>query len=304
MTVMTLPKSVKKLLMPGFKKPPRDETQNDSSTLLPDINQKERRRLSRSIWRPFLKVDGQVPPQVDTRAQMVDQRWPTPEPQHLSEDFSYTPPPRPKFRGIGALAPAAPKERFSVGDLVDGQWQKGSTWYPGSISAVYSGGRVDIDYADGDQEKMVRVAFVRDRREGRRLRRRSSRGRGRGKQDGAWEEPEMDVVLECGLTQRQLNLLQGREITNLDYELLLLLDEKVEKPASRLCTGAQVDGFEVAGTGAVGEECGICLGEIEEGEVARKLPCCKSSVFHDACVRKWLTSKSSKCPLCTTEVNK
>ncbi|KAJ2399766.1 hypothetical protein GGI23_002452 [Coemansia sp. RSA 2559] len=43
-------------------------------------------------------------------------------------------------------------------------------------------------------------------------------------------------------------------------------------------------------------ECAICLEEINEGEVIRKLPC--PHVFHSACIDRWLLSQSSVCPLC------
>ncbi|KAJ2545143.1 hypothetical protein EV175_005833 [Coemansia sp. RSA 1933] len=43
-------------------------------------------------------------------------------------------------------------------------------------------------------------------------------------------------------------------------------------------------------------ECAICLEEISEGEVIRKLPC--PHVFHSACIDRWLLSQSSVCPLC------
>ncbi|KAJ1765919.1 hypothetical protein LPJ74_006139 [Coemansia sp. RSA 1843] len=43
-------------------------------------------------------------------------------------------------------------------------------------------------------------------------------------------------------------------------------------------------------------ECAICLEEINEGEVIRKLPC--PHVFHSACIDRWLLHQSSVCPLC------
>lgn len=48
------------------------------------------------------------------------------------------------------------------------------------------------------------------------------------------------------------------------------------------------------------DECTICLGAVEDGEVVRKLPAC-GHVFHVPCVDTWLSSSSS-CPVCRAEV--
>ncbi|CAI2164327.1 3852_t:CDS:2 [Funneliformis geosporum] len=44
------------------------------------------------------------------------------------------------------------------------------------------------------------------------------------------------------------------------------------------------------------EICSICLEEFSDGETLRELPC--SHLYHIDCVDKWLTTKSSNCPLC------
>ena len=44
------------------------------------------------------------------------------------------------------------------------------------------------------------------------------------------------------------------------------------------------------------EVCSICLEELADGETLRELPC--SHLYHMECVDKWLTTKSSQCPLC------
>ncbi|KAL5096040.1 hypothetical protein RYX36_000367 [Vicia faba] len=43
-------------------------------------------------------------------------------------------------------------------------------------------------------------------------------------------------------------------------------------------------------------ECGVCLCKIREGEVIR-LPRCEH-VFHKVCIEKWISLKTSTCPLC------
>jgi len=44
------------------------------------------------------------------------------------------------------------------------------------------------------------------------------------------------------------------------------------------------------------ENCSICLEEYSDREILRELPC--SHLYHMECVDKWLTTKSSNCPLC------
>jgi len=46
--------------------------------------------------------------------------------------------------------------------------------------------------------------------------------------------------------------------------------------------------------------CAICLGEFEEGDELRRLPC-QHDQFHAACVDHWL-SKAGRCPLCVADV--
>ncbi|WOG87673.1 hypothetical protein DCAR_0206904 [Daucus carota subsp. sativus] len=43
-------------------------------------------------------------------------------------------------------------------------------------------------------------------------------------------------------------------------------------------------------------DCAICLGEFEEGEKVKMIPCCKH-VFHPGCIDTWLSGNVT-CPLC------
>jgi len=49
-----------------------------------------------------------------------------------------------------------------------------------------------------------------------------------------------------------------------------------------------------------GEACSICLDDLNCGEEVRQLPC--KHVFHEDCVGKWLTERSSTCPLCKLDL--
>ena len=48
------------------------------------------------------------------------------------------------------------------------------------------------------------------------------------------------------------------------------------------------------------EACSICLDEYEATDKCRELPC--GHVFHSECICKWLTERSSTCPLCKTDL--
>lgn len=110
-------------------------------------------------------------------------------------------------------------------------------------------------------------------------------------------------------TARLLRELQYREVRPEDYDLLGRLDENLEKPASRVCTLAQVGNFPLFTVGSDiaphlvqdEAECGVCLCRIEEGEAMRQLPCCAHALFHDDCITKWLTETKNTCPACLHE---
>lgn len=102
-------------------------------------------------------------------------------------------------------------------------------------------------------------------------------------------------MLSCGLSHFEVSDLLFREITPEDYELLLQLDEKVEKkPAASAESLSKLT--RLSGSCALGEQCSVCLTDfVAEDEVAM-LPC--KHKFHEKCVTKWLSECRSSCPLC------
>jgi hypothetical protein len=108
-------------------------------------------------------------------------------------------------------------------------------------------------------------------------------------------------VVQCGLSAQQLNDLLNRELTPEDYELLLMLDSTV-KPKT-LSTNL-IDSFPSRtvepGSALVegdGERCAICMCSFEVGEGVKELPRCQHC-FHAECIVQWLSTASTKCPLC------
>ena len=54
------------------------------------------------------------------------------------------------------------------------------------------------------------------------------------------------------------------------------------------------------GGGGDGEQCSVCLGTVEAGEMVRRLPLCKH-LYHVECIDMWLASHTT-CPLCRADV--
>ena len=56
-----------------------------------------------------------------------------------------------------------------------------------------------------------------------------------------------------------------------------------------------------SGAAAGGEQCPVCLEDVEAGEMVRQLPACRH-LFHVECVDMWLHSHAT-CPLCRCQVS-
>jgi len=88
--------------------------------------------------------------------------------------------------------------------------------------------------------------------------------------------------------------LLHRDITPEDYDMLLRLDEKVER---RTVSASSVESLPtMQGKDALGEDCSVCLAAFEPEDVLAVLPC--QHRFHRDCIAKWLSECRSKCPLC------
>jgi len=93
----------------------------------------------------------------------------------------------------------------------------------------------------------------------------------------------------------------SRELTPEDYELLLLLDDGLKKTRTLSAAAAQALPQAAADSGWMGEECRICLCQLDLDDDVRALPRCNHH-FHAACAERWLTTSKASCPLCGLEV--
>ncbi|CAL5038851.1 unnamed protein product [Urochloa decumbens] len=62
----------------------------------------------------------------------------------------------------------------------------------------------------------------------------------------------------------------------------------------------QPDDDQHGGTAATRDECAVCLGAVQEGEMVRRLPACRH-VYHVECIDLWLAAHRT-CPLCRSEL--
>ena len=97
-------------------------------------------------------------------------------------------------------------------------------------------------------------------------------------------------------TFRELQLLQTREITAEDYELLMLLHAK---PNTKVLDEQQLRhvAFTFCATAAHEDDCAVCLQSMSEGETLCRLACTGRHVFHSHCITDWLQTASRCCPV-------
>jgi len=110
-----------------------------------------------------------------------------------------------------------------------------------------------------------------------------------------------EAHLPCGLLSGDFEVseLLFRDITPDDYELLLRLDETVERPTA---SKDKVDTLPRArAEDAEGQVCTVCLEAFNLKDSILSLPRC-GHLFHKDCVSKWLLERHKTCPLCSVEV--
>jgi hypothetical protein len=131
-------------------------------------------------------------------------------------------------------------------------------------------------------------------------------------------ETEDHAASELGLdlaTYRLLLEMQERDITPEDYEFLVHVHSVANKPET-----LSIDSLELIPVLRVSKclsvklppgvllvdsdaACLICLGDFEEGEEIRQLPCSCKHVFHKNCIDTWLSEHGSFCPIDKTHID-
>eukprot|EP01080_Neovahlkampfia_damariscottae_P001390 gene1390-12010_t len=95
--------------------------------------------------------------------------------------------------------------------------------------------------------------------------------------------------------------LSTRELNENDYELLLRLDEAVEK---KTLDHDKIQEFKTIQCeeekGILFQNCTVCLENIKKNEIVSILPC--KHEFHQDCIETWLKEYSKNCPLCKKEM--
>lgn len=103
-------------------------------------------------------------------------------------------------------------------------------------------------------------------------------------------------MLSCGLSRYEVSDLLFRDITPEDYEMLMRLDEKVEKKPLVGIEALKEALAYTTGESVLGEQCAVCLADFEAEDEVAGLPC--NHQFHAACINKWLSECRAACPLC------
>jgi len=102
------------------------------------------------------------------------------------------------------------------------------------------------------------------------------------------------------LSIEQIEDLMTRDITPEDYDLLLCLDEGLNK--ARTLSSSSAAALPRPSTSMwVNEDCRICLCPMEMGEDVRILPACHH-VYHALCAARWLATGKASCPICGADV--
>lgn len=130
------------------------------------------------------------------------------------------------------------------------------------------------------------------------------RGEGAENGGGGRREPSrrpnpltQDTRLPCGLLPSQVSELLDRDITPDDYEMLLQLDEVLERPTASKAT---VESLSLVDSEAfLGKSCAVCLLAFEQEDGVATLQC--KHLFHHHCISKWLLERCRFCPLCFDE---
>jgi len=108
------------------------------------------------------------------------------------------------------------------------------------------------------------------------------------------------VLPAAGISLQQIMDMLNRDLTPEDYELLLRLDETVEKKTVNQETLTTLTEKTIDSEEHLTEVCTVCMFNYEMGEPVKYLPC--KHFFHVDCIVPYLSSYGQACPVCKAKV--
>jgi len=103
-----------------------------------------------------------------------------------------------------------------------------------------------------------------------------------------------------GISLQQLLEICNRDLTPEDYELLLRLDEMVEKKTVKKETLSSLSETTIESESQCSELCTVCMCNYGMGDKIKNLPC--KHFFHVDCIVPYLSSYGQSCPVCKAPV--
>jgi hypothetical protein len=116
----------------------------------------------------------------------------------------------------------------------------------------------------------------------------------------ALRQSTSSVLPTAGISVQQMLEMLNRELTPEDYELLLRLDETVEKKTVNQETLTTLKEKTIDSEEHLSEVCTVCMFNYEMGDSVKYLPC--NHLFHVDCIVPYLSSYGQSCPVCKAKV--
>jgi len=108
------------------------------------------------------------------------------------------------------------------------------------------------------------------------------------------------ILPAAGISLQQIMDMLNRDLTPEDYELLLRLDETVEKKTVNQETLTTLTEKTIDSEEHLTEVCTVCMFNYEMGDPVKYLPC--KHFFHVGCIVPYLSNYGQACPVCKAKV--
>jgi len=108
------------------------------------------------------------------------------------------------------------------------------------------------------------------------------------------------ILPAAGISLQQIMEMLNRDLTPEDYELLLRLDETVQKKTVAQETLTTLTEKTIDSEEHLTEVCTVCMFNYEMGDPVKYLPC--KHFFHVDCIVPYLSSYGQACPVCKAKV--